>query len=186
RPPSDRWQSVGSPELAFEFDAPENMRGGYLFSPLGEPRDRRGKGVKAVAWQVHALKLVPPEYALSIGFWWLTPKEFGISEREISQLSESLGRSGAALEFLQRHFGGKESRFRGAEERNLVPTREGVGRRIGVFESAEYVVIPVRPRGVLVAAAWFDHGGRRERFHVWPRIVASIRMRDDAELEPAD
>jgi hypothetical protein len=150
---------------------------GPFSSRLGEPRDRDGRQVVTPAWDVHAVQIFPEtSFALSIGFWLLTPEQYAVTTDEISALSADLGRSGAALDFMRRHFDGRARGFRGAEERNLVPIGAGVGRRIAIYEDAEYVVIPVRGRGVLVAAASFHPLGHDERSRVWPRIVASIRI----------
>jgi hypothetical protein len=176
------------PERPIHFDAPDNMRTlGPFSSLLGKPRDRDGRQVVTRGWDVHALQIFPETtFALSIGFWWLTPDEYGVTIQEVDALSADLGRAGTAIDFLRRHFDGRAWGFRGAEELNLVPVGVRLGRRIAIYDRAEYVVIPVREHGVVVAAANFGYLAREEPAYVWPRIVASIRMRDDAELQRSD
>jgi hypothetical protein len=155
---------------------------GPFSSWLGEPRDRNGEQVKTPAWHVHAVEIFPEtKFALSIGFWWLTPDRYGVTDAEIDALSADLGRPGVALDFMRRHFDGRAVGFRGAEELNLVPIGDRLGRRIQIYDDAEYVVMPVPGHGVLVAAANFHYLGHEERADVWPRIVASIRMRDESD-----
>jgi hypothetical protein len=182
-PPSSLFRRFDHPDLHIRFDAPKNMRTHGPFSSwLGEPRDRSGEQVTTPGWQVHAVQIFPEtKFALSIGFWWLTPDRYGITEAEIAALSADLGRPDVALDFMRRHFDGRASGFRGAEELNLVPIGDRLGRRIAIREDAEYVVMPVRGRGVLVAAANFHYLAHEERGRVWPRIVASIRVRDESE-----
>jgi hypothetical protein len=160
------------------------MRPGSTFSWLGRPRDRAGEDVDAESWHVHQVGgFGASRYALEVGFWWLVPARFGVTEAEIEELSASLSRPGVALEFMRRHFDG-DSGFHWAGERGVATTADRVGRRIGVGDSDEYVVVPVGRRGVLVVCASFDLEGRFEREQAWPRILASIRVREEGAPRP--
>ncbi len=177
RAPSNEWIRVDSADPPISFEAPENMRPGPFGSMLGIPRGRDGDDVQAAGWVVHALKTFPePRYALKVGIWWLEPLRFGVTADEIADLSASLSQSGKALDFMSRHFGGRNFEFADAHDRELTPTADLVGRRIRIFTGDEYVVVPVRERGVLVVGAHIAPDAEFERRHVWPRILGSVQI----------
>ncbi len=156
--------------------------GDWVPSALAPPLSRDGERTLAQAWKVHALRVFPEtEYALRVGFWWLTPEDFGVAPPEIADLAANLGAQGVAVAFLTRHFGPPRYEWMQIEELDLVPVGDRVGRRVRVEQANEYVVIPVREGGVLVGVAYFHRGARFEREEVWPRIVASIRIREELE-----
>jgi hypothetical protein len=202
-PASDRWRKFDHPTLPVSFDAPENMRttgdpnatfgksriGLPLLSRLGDPKDRSGSPVLAQSWTVHALRRFPElDFALTMGFWWLTPNAYALEHAEIARLAASIGEPGVALRFLLAHLQGDQERVEGAIELGAVRVDGRLGRRIGFGQPrlTEYVVVPVRERGVLVACASFGRGAHVEREQIWPRILASIRLRQEVELERAD
>jgi hypothetical protein len=162
------------------------MRPGATSGPLGRPRDREGRDVDALAWRVHELESFPePRDALTLGLYWLTPDQFGITRAELSEVATLLSQPGTALAFMRRHFEGRYG-FHWAEERDVVATADRMGRRIAVSDHSEYVVVPVPDRGMLVVVATFERRAVFEREEVWPRILASIRVGDPRGARAAE